>query len=316
MDRFFKLKQNGTTVGREVIAGLTTFFAMAYIIAVNPTLLSASPVWNGAPSFLATIISAIIGTLIMGLVANVPYAQAPGMGLNAFFVYTVCFALGFTWQQALSMVFICGIINIHHHGYQKSVNTSSRLFPAAFRTPSAAASAFLSPISGLLNIDIIGFTGAAISERWSFNTYVRHSSRACQVGFPVTLALPDRPGADRSFCSSARYKGAILIGIVATALIGIPMEVTGYDGYHQLCGSLHSNCPRPSALSSPARGWAHCSRTCPKIPLVLVTIFAFSVSDTFDTIGTFIGTGRRTGIFSDEDEHAMETTRRLQIQNG
>ena len=84
MDRFFKLKQNGTTVGREVIAGLTTFFAMAYIIAVNPTLLSASGMEWGAV-FLATIISAIIGTLIMGLVANVPYAQAPGMGLNAFF---------------------------------------------------------------------------------------------------------------------------------------------------------------------------------------------------------------------------------------
>ena len=111
MERLFKLKENGTTVGREVVAGLTTFFAMAYIIVVNPSLLSESGMEWGAV-FLATIISAIIGTLIMGLVANVPYAQAPGMGLNAFFVYTVCFTLGFTWQQALSMVFICGLINI------------------------------------------------------------------------------------------------------------------------------------------------------------------------------------------------------------
>ena len=111
MERFFKLKQNGTTVGRELVAGFTTFFAMAYIIAVNPTLLSQSGMEWGAV-FLATIISSIIGTLVMGLVANVPYALAPGMGLNAFFVYTVCFTLGFTWQQALSMVFICGLINI------------------------------------------------------------------------------------------------------------------------------------------------------------------------------------------------------------
>ncbi len=111
MERLFKLKQNGTTAGKEVVAGITTFFAMAYIIAVNPTLLSQSGMEWGAV-FLATIISAIIGTLIMGLVANVPYAQAPAMGLNAFFVYTVCFTLGFTWQQALSMVFICGLINI------------------------------------------------------------------------------------------------------------------------------------------------------------------------------------------------------------
>ncbi|MCA5010921.1 NCS2 family permease, partial [Clostridioides difficile] len=93
------------------MAGITTFFAMAYIIIVNPNTLSQAGMEWGAV-FLATIISAIIGTLVMGLVANVPYAQAPGMGLNAFFVYTVCFGLKFTWQQALSMVFVCGLLNI------------------------------------------------------------------------------------------------------------------------------------------------------------------------------------------------------------
>lgn len=118
MEKFFKLKENGTTVSREIIAGLTTFFAMAYIIVVNPNTLSGRAggleeelmPWGAV--FLATIIASIIGTLVMGLVANVPYAQAPGMGLNAFFVYTVCLGLGFTWQQTLSMVFICGLINI------------------------------------------------------------------------------------------------------------------------------------------------------------------------------------------------------------
>lgn len=107
----FKLKENGTTVSREIVAGLTTFFAMAYIIVVNPGILANTGMEWGAV-FLATIISSVIGTLIMGLVANVPYAQAPGMGLNAFFTYTVVLTLGFTWQQALSMVFICGVINI------------------------------------------------------------------------------------------------------------------------------------------------------------------------------------------------------------
>ncbi len=111
MEKFFKLKENGTTFSTEVVAGLTTFFTMAYIIAVNPSVLSGAGMEWGAV-FLATIIASIIGTLIMGLVANVPYAQAPGMGLNAFFTYTVCVGLGFTWQQALSMVFICGVINI------------------------------------------------------------------------------------------------------------------------------------------------------------------------------------------------------------
>ena len=111
MNGLFKLRENGTKVSTEIMAGLTTFFTMAYIIVVNPGILSQAGMEWGAV-FLATIIASIIGTLIMGLVANVPYAQAPGMGLNAFFVYTVCFGLGFTWQQALSMVFICGLFNI------------------------------------------------------------------------------------------------------------------------------------------------------------------------------------------------------------
>ena len=94
MENFFKLKENGTTVTTEIMAGTTTFFAMSYIIFVNPAILSLT----GMPTqavFLATLIASAIGTLVMGLFANVPYAQAPGMGLNAFFTYTVVFALGF-----------------------------------------------------------------------------------------------------------------------------------------------------------------------------------------------------------------------------
>ena len=111
MEKFFKLKENKTTVSTEVLAGLTTFFAMSYILFVNPNILSQS----GMPFqavFLATIIDSVIGTFVMGLFANVPYALAPGMGLNAFFAYTVVLGKGFTWEQALGMVFICGVINI------------------------------------------------------------------------------------------------------------------------------------------------------------------------------------------------------------
>src|SRR5699024_8884631 len=104
MDKFFKLKEHGTIISTEIMAGFTTFFAMSYIIFVNPAILSLT----GMPTqavFLSTVLSAFAGTLIMGVYANVPYAQAPGMGLNAFFTYTVCFALGFSWQEALAMVF-------------------------------------------------------------------------------------------------------------------------------------------------------------------------------------------------------------------
>ena len=117
MERLFKLKENGTNVRTEIIAGFTTFFAMAYIIFVNPSILGqvitdadGNPL-TGAIT-LATILASVAGTLVMALIANVPYAQAPGMGLNAFFTYTVCMALKFKWQEALAMVFICGLINI------------------------------------------------------------------------------------------------------------------------------------------------------------------------------------------------------------
>ena len=105
IDRYFGITQSGSSVKTEIVAGLTTFFSMAYILFVNPNILSQAGMEWGAV-FLATVISSIVATLIMAFGANVPYAQAPGMGLNAFFTYTVCFGLGFTWQQALAMVFI------------------------------------------------------------------------------------------------------------------------------------------------------------------------------------------------------------------
>src|SRR5659263_690379 len=111
MEKFFKLKQYGTNVRTEIVAGITTFFTMAYIIFVNPNILSITGM-NPKGVFVATIIASVVGTMVMALFANVPYALAPGMGLNAFFTFTVCGVMGFTWQQALAMVLITGVINI------------------------------------------------------------------------------------------------------------------------------------------------------------------------------------------------------------
>ena len=111
MNNFFKLEENNTTVKTEVIAGITTFVTMAYIIFVNPQILAEAGMNQGAV-FVATILSAVIGTLIMAFVANVPFAQAAGMGLNTFFAYSVVISNELTWQQGLACVFICGIINV------------------------------------------------------------------------------------------------------------------------------------------------------------------------------------------------------------
>ena len=109
MEKFFKLKEHNTTVRTEVIAGLTTFFAMAYIIFVNPDLLSQTGM-DQTSVMMATCLSAAVGTLLTALMANVPFAQAPGMGLNAFFTFSVCFGMGYTWQNALAIVLISGAL--------------------------------------------------------------------------------------------------------------------------------------------------------------------------------------------------------------
>ena len=286
----FKLKENGTTFGREVVAGLTTFFAMAYIIAVNPGLLSQAGMEWGAV-FLATIISSIIGTLIMGLVANVPYAQAPGMGLNAFFVFTVCFTLGFTWQQALSMVFICGLINIIIT-VTKIRKYIIKAIPRSLQNAIGGGIGIFVAYIGLLNVGIISFDSGVPA----LATLNQEALWLFLIGLALTIIL-----------LVCKVKGAILIGIVVTALLGIPMGVTATAdtiSFTEACQQL----PTTFGAIFTSEGLGSLFPDITKLPLVLITIFSFSISDTFDTIGTFIGTGRRSGIFSDEDEKAMETT--------
>jgi len=309
MANFFKLKENGTTVSTEIVAGLTTFFAMAYIIFVNPAMLSQTGVPWGAV-FLATIFASVIGTLVMALFANVPYAQAPGMGLNAFFTYTVVFGLGFTWQQALAMVFLCGIINviITVTKLRKSIIKS---IPVSLQNAIGGGIGIFIAYIGIKNAGLINFTsdpgtytlldsGTVIADASAVPALVDFNTAGvllAVIGLVITVVL-----------LLFKVRGAILIGIIATTIIGIPMGVvdvsslsatTGIgDAFKELGSTIGVALGKEGMLSlfnDPA-----------KIPLVLMTIFAFSLSDTFDTIGTFIGTGRKSGIFSAEDEKAME----------
>ena len=290
MEKLFKLKQNGTKVSTEIIAGITTFFTMAYIIAVNPSILSQAGMEWGAV-FLATIISSIVGTLIMGLVANVPYAQAPGMGLNAFFVYTVCFALKFTWQQALSMVFICGLINIFIT-VTKIRKYIIKAIPQSLQNAIGGGIGIFIAYIGLLNVGIINFESGVPA----MDTLNQPAFWVFLIGVVLTFAL-----------LILKVKGAVLIAIIATTLIGIPFGVTKVGdtvSFTEACKAL----PSTFGVIFTAEGLGSLFSDITKLPLVLITIFSFSLSDTFDTIGTFIGTGRRSGIFSEADEKAMETS--------
>ncbi len=304
MNKLFRLKENGTTVSTEIMAGLTTFFAMSYIIVVNPGILSQAGMEWGAV-FLATIISAIVGTLVMGLVANVPYAQAPGMGLNAFFVYTVCFGLDFTWQQALSMVFICGLLNIVIT-VTKIRKYIIKAIPLSLQHAIGGGIGIFVAYIGFLNIDFVGFTGAEVD--------LGSATGVNTAGVVPELAKLNNPvlwvflfGLILTVVLLVlKVKGAILIGIAATTLVGIPFSVTAVGdtiSFTEACAQL------PTTFLAIFRegGIGSLFTDLSKLPLVLITIFAFSISDTFDTIGTFIGTGRRSGIFSEQDEQAMES---------
>ncbi|MFY8331585.1 NCS2 family permease [Vagococcus carniphilus] len=315
MDKFFKLKENGTSISTEIMAGLTTFFAMSYILFVNPSILAIS----GMPFqavFLATIISSAIGTLVMGLFANVPYAQAPGMGLNAFFTFTVVFGLGYRWEQALAMVFLCGMINIiiTVTKFRKLIIKS---IPESLQHAIGGGIGIFVAYVGIKNAGFLQFT----SDSNSIVSSTVENNQATNVvsngGIVPALANFNNPAillgviglVITSILVIKQVRGAILIGIITTSIIAIPMGIVDLSQVNFQENSFGNSFKELGTTFGAAfgpNGMSSLFADTSKIPQVLLTVLAFSLSDIFDTIGTFIGTGRRTGIFTKEDEEAVE----------
>lgn len=322
MNNFFQLTKNRTKVSTEIMAGVTTFFAMSYILFVNPSVLSLT----GMPSqavFLATIIASAVGTLFMGLFANVPYALAPGMGLNAFFTYTVCFALGFSWQEALGLVFICGLINILititkirkliitaiPETLQQAMGGGIGVFIAYIGFKNAGFLQFTSEPSSITSINGKAFSATQTMFKGGITNIISNG------GIVPALVNFSQSGALLALIGLAvvivllvkKVPGAVLLSIIIATVVGIPMGVTnlhisGANSLGNSIGQLQTTFG--AALGSKGMGALFGDTS--RLPLVIMTIFAFSFSDTFDTLGTFIGTGRRTGIFSAQDEKEME----------
>ncbi|MCW6674921.1 NCS2 family permease [Aerococcaceae bacterium NML171108] len=323
MDHFFKLKEHRTSVGTEIIAGITTFLAMSYIVFVNPSILSLA----GMPSqavFLATIFAAAVSTFIMGVFANVPYALAPGMGLNAFFTYTVCFGLGFTWQQALAMVFLCGIINILitvtkvrkllivsiPESLQHAISAGIGVFIAYIGVKNAQFLSFTTD-----GFNIVAINGAAPTTAYpdGIHAVVSNSGIIPElVNFTSPEALLALIGLAVTIILMVRnVKGALLIGIIVSTLLAIPfglLDLSALGAAENSLGSAFADLQETMFVIFKPEGLPSLFADLTKLPLVLMTIFAFSLSDIFDTIGTFVGTGRRTGIFSQEDEDALQNS--------
>ena len=269
MEKFFKLKENGTNVKTELMAGTTTFLTMAYILFVNPAMLAATGMDKNSV-FVATIIAAAIGTLVMGLVANVPFAQAPGMGLNAFFTYTVVLGLGFTWQQALAMVFICGVINIVitttkirkmiiqaiPHSLQYAISGGIGLFIAFIGIKQAHFITFTGEASGL--ISSAGDSSVFNSVNLAMTNFKDPAAVLSLIGLVITIIL-----------MLLKFKGAILLGIILTTIIGIFTGVTQVPDFSQISFAVPSIAPTFFKLD-----FAGLFSDPGKISLVLITIFS------------------------------------------
>ena len=290
---FFKLKQNGTTVKKEVIAGITTFMTMAYILVVNPDILSVTGMdKNGV--FAATIISSVIATVAMALLANYPFALAPGMGLNAYFAYSVVLGMGYSWQWALAAVFAEGLIFIGLTLF----NIREALFNAIPKCMKYSVSAGIG-----LFIAFIGFKGAGIittneSTYITLGDMLRPQAVLCMVGVFITAALMKK-----------KVKGSVLIGILVTYVLGIIAELIGWyqvgvDGY-SLIPSFTSGLNLFNGLGNVAFKLPKANEifgSASSIINFLIVVFSFLFVDLFDTLGTLMGVANKAGYLNAKGE--------------
>lgn len=293
LEKVFKLSENKTTVKTEVVGGVTTFMTMAYILAVNPSILSAAGM-DSTAVLLATALASFIGTAAMALMANLPFALSAGMGLNAYMAYTVCGSMGYPWQVALLAVFVEGLIfivlsltnvreaifNAIPLSLKRGVSVGIGLFIAFIGLQNAGLS-----VDGATLVELVDFTK-------NFNS-VGISALLCVIGVLITAVLHIK-----------KVKGSILIGIVATWGLGMLCQLVGlYVPNPELeCYSLF-----------PAMAWTDFSKLgltfgqCFKVDFsvikpmeFIVIIFAFLFVDIFDTLGTLIGVATKADMLDDQ----------------
>lgn len=300
LEKLFKLKEHNTNVKTEVLAGITTFMTMAYILAVNPTILSAAGMDSGAV-FTATAICSFIGTLLMALLANYPFALAPGMGLNAYFAYTVVLGMGYSWQTALTAVFVEGVIFI----LLSLTNVREAIFNAIPKNLKSAVSVgiglFIAFI-GLQNANLV-IGGATLVELFSiegYNTVNGVEASMNDAGITVLLAIVGI--LITAILVIRNIKGNILWGILITWILGIICQVSGLYvpnpelGFYNLLPDFSNGLSIPSL--SPIFGKLQFDGI---LSLEFVTVvFAFLFVDVFDTLGTLIGVASKADML-DED---------------
>ena len=293
LDKIFHLKENHTDVKTEVMAGITTFMTMAYILAVNPNILSASGMDRGSV-FTATALSAFIATCLMALLSNYPFVLAPGMGLNAYFTYTVVLGMGYTWQQALAAVFAEGIIFI----LLSLTNVREAIFnsiPMNLKHAVSVGIGLFIAFIGLQNAKIVVGNDSTLVSIFSFKSSVAEGTFSSQ-GITVLLALIGI--LVTAVLLAKDVKGSILWGILITWVLGIICQLTHLYvpnadiGYYSLLPDFSNGISVPSMMP-----------TFMKMDFSIVfsldfvvIMFAFLFVDMFDTLGTLIGVASKADM--------------------
>ena len=291
MENFFKLKEHGTDVKTEVIAGLTTFMTMAYILAVNPSILGATGMDTGA-IFTATALASAIGSFCMALFANLPFVLSAGMGLNAYFAYTVVLGMGYSWEVALTAVFVEGIIFI----ILSLTNVREAIFnaiPASLKVAVSVGIGLFITFIGLQNAHIV-VDGSTLVGLFSFNGSVKAGTFQSE-GITVVLALIGL--LITAFLVIKNVKGNILLGILITWVLGIICQLTGLyvpnaeAGFYSLIPSGIISAPAsvaPTLFKMDFSAIASLN--------FVVVVFAFLFVDIFDTLGTLIGCATKANM--------------------
>lgn len=294
MEKLFKIRERGSSVRAEVMGGLTTFFAMAYIIFVNPSMLCADlgggfcpamPVENMIGVAVATCLAAVIGSTLTAFMANAPFVQAPGMGLNSFFTYTVCLGMGFTWQQALTIVFISGLIFLIVAISPVRPMIISAV-PANLKLAIGAGIGLFITLIGLVNSGLINFSAGvpALGE-------LTGAHLLCVIGLVVTILL-----------MVMNIKGAIFLGIIATAVIGLIPSLCGWDVFGTFVteGTKLYDFSTIGDITKVAFKFDFGGLFSNGVLPVVTAVLSFAMVDCFDTVGTLIGTAGSAGLLKED----------------
>lgn len=305
-ERFFKVSQSGSTMRTEVLAGITTFITVAYILILNPQILAdpfaivgnaemAAKVSNGV--FIGTCIGAFIGTMLCAVYAKVPLAQAPGMGLNAFFAYTVVLGMGYTYNQTLTIVFLSGLlfIVITAVGLRQAI---IRAIPEPIKLAITPGIGLFITIIGLKNAGLVVSNPSTLVSMVDFAQWRNGENTALICGALVALFGLIVIGV----LHAKQVKGAILIGIVAATLAGIPLGVTRLSAFDLNLASKFRDFGEVSLFKLDVAGLFEGKSVTEAVFIIIMLVLSFSLVNMFDSMGTLMGAGRQSGLIDENGD--------------